>query len=90
MTDDGIPRVIDPQYLMHEYLVAVGEMEELLAELRNADSETRLSIIEGTLSQSDRWLDYRYNRVGFTDEMRMEADMIFLSIQDYLRGMEGQ
>lgn len=89
MTDDNIPRVINPDYLVHEYLTAVGEMEELLGALRNADDEGRLAIIEGTLAESDKWLDYRYNAVGMTPEKRAEADLIYARITDILQGQGG-
>src|SRR5688572_23910538 len=70
----------DPAYLKDHMLHVLVELENVFGQLRNADSETRLTLVEELLSESDVWLDFYYTSIGVTAEMRAKASEIELEL----------
>lgn len=82
-----LPMVINPEYIQQRYVYTLAELEEIFGDLRNADDETRLKIVQELLDQADEWLTERYSEAGVYDEDRVMAALIEAQILDEYRKM---
>lgn len=86
-----VPRISfeNPDYIKERYLFTLTELEHLFGELRNADEEGRLEIVEDILSTSDDWFDQRYGEIGITVDQRNQAAEIELQIVEHIKNLFG-